>query len=62
MLEVIPAYGRDYKTPEEVLTAWEQNLDFQVAPFGPYVNKQDADNFGESVRIRFDNMKKVVGV
>lgn len=62
MLEVIPAYGRDYKTQAEVKEAWSQNLDFLIAPLGPYINKQDAENFGENVIVRYDNMRKVVGV
>lgn len=62
MLEVIPAYGRDYRNQADVKKAWMDNLDFRIAPLGPYINKQDADNFGENVIIRYDNMKKVVGV
>jgi hypothetical protein len=62
MLEVIPAYGRDYKTQAEVKAAWESNLDFLVAPLGPYINKQDAEREDANVIIRYDRLRKVVGV
>ena len=39
MLTVVPAYGRDYKSKQEVLLDWEANKDFQL-PDGRYVNKQ----------------------
>lgn len=41
--ELVPAYGRDYKTKAEVVAAWESGKDFE----GDYqlgfklVNKQD---------------------
>ena len=46
ILTVIPAYGRNYITKEQVLLDWEQNLDFKIIG-GPYVNKQQVDQVKE---------------
>lgn len=60
-LELIPAYGRDYKNQKEVKDAWNRGDDFQV-PYGPYCNKQDAEREGANVVIRYAKLMKVVGV
>lgn len=48
-MTLVPAYGRDYKTREEVLAAWESDKDFIIrdvswADNGRYVNRTDAEN------------------
>jgi hypothetical protein len=60
-LELIPAYGRDYKNQAEVKEAWNRGEDFQV-PYGPYCNKADAEREGANVIIRYAKLMKVVGV
>jgi hypothetical protein len=61
-LELIPAYGRDYKNQAEVKKAWNEQNDFLVAPFGPHINKQDAEREGANIIIRYDRLRKVVGI
>lgn len=51
-LTVLPAYGRDYRTAEEVLNDWNADKDFRISdiscPFdGKYVNRRDANNYPE---------------
>lgn len=55
-----PAYGRDYKTEEEVRADWEAGKDFlnQSLVGGTYVNKDDLVN-GETVNIRYNNLQDV---
>ena len=40
-LEVVPAYGRDYKSQKEVKADWEANMDFHIVSafaYGRYIN------------------------
>lgn len=41
-LTVIPAYGRDYMTRQEVLIDWNNDKDFQLSTTGRYLNKADS--------------------
>lgn len=48
-MTLVPAYGRDYKTADEVLKDWIGQKDFLVQDIswpgnGRYVNRQDAEN------------------
>ena len=57
MTEVIPAYGRDYKTAKEAKEAWQAGQDFIIQNFfSPYdgkpINKQDAKP-GEIIGLRY---------
>lgn len=57
MLELLPAYGRDYKTAKEAKEAWNAGKDFIIAsifhPYsGKYMNKQDAQP-GEIIGLRY---------
>lgn len=66
-LEVVPSYGRDYKTQKEVLAAWNADKDFTIVTLGPddgrQINKRDAENGGVySILIRYDRLRKVVAV
>lgn len=61
-IEVVPTYGRDYKNQREVKTAWAEGKDFRDTATGSAVNKQDADNLGLSVIVRYAKLQKVVQV
>lgn len=58
-LEVIPAYGRDYKNQKEVQFDWDGGKDFQDPFSGSFVNKQDAEQNGLKVIIRYAKQMKV---
>jgi hypothetical protein len=62
-LNLLPAYGRDYKTAKQVKEAWSQGKDFIIAdimhPYsGKPMNKQDARK-GETYMIRYDRQMKI---
>lgn len=40
MIILTPAYGRTYKTPEEILEAWFEGKDFKILN-GPYTSSRD---------------------
>lgn len=62
-LEVVPAYGRDYKNQKTVKEDWNANKDFKDPWTGSYINKADADKMPElNVNVRYDNSRKVVTV
>jgi len=65
-LEVVPAYGRDYKSQKEVLADWENNLDFQIVSvqeYGRYINKQDADREPDlNILVRYAKLQKVMAL
>lgn len=39
---IVPAYGRDYKTREDVLKDWNDGKDFKIRETGQYVSIRDA--------------------
>jgi hypothetical protein len=60
---VVPAYGRDYKSRQEVLEAWNDQKDFVIQGLqggGTYINKQDADRFNVAVKIRYQKKTKAL--
>jgi len=65
-LTLIPAYGRDYKTSAEVIKAWNNGRDFQIATVssawhGSYANKEDAEGFtGTHCKIRFNRLRDTI--
>jgi len=63
-LEVVPAYGRDYKSQAEVKADWEANMDFQIVSafaHGRYINKQDADREPDTgIIVRYAKLAKVM--
>lgn len=61
-IEVMPAYGRDYTNQKSVREDWEAGKDFQETSTRRYVNKQDADNMGLKVIIRYSKLMKVMNV
>lgn len=65
VVTVIPAYNRDYDGVDEVHEAWKSGKDFQIVGLqgnGTYINKEDADRYGVSVRVRFSKKTKVVTI
>jgi len=66
-ITVTPAYGRDFKSKQEAVAAWEAGKDFVVADMGKYmgayINKEDAQNDQiTEVNIRFKGLTQVVVV
>jgi hypothetical protein len=61
-LELVPAYGRDYKNQAAVKADWKADKDFWVAGSMMACNKSDAEREGANVIIRYDRLMKVVGV
>ena len=63
MATVIPAYGRDYKTPEDAQRDWDAGKDFVTQSidigFDQYCSKRD---FTGKVTIRFDKLQQAVEV
>ncbi len=60
-----PAYGRDYKSKRAVLADWNAGKDFVYndvrSPWdGKYANK--ADLKGQTVRLRYDRLRKLIVV
>lgn len=61
-IELLPAYGRDYKNQDEVRADWEAGKDFRHPTSGRYVNKEDAERYGLKVMVRYAGFKKVMEV
>jgi len=59
MLEVAPAYGRDYKNQKEVQADWDAGKDFMDLFSRSYINKQDAEQNDLTVVIRYAKLMKV---
>ncbi len=59
-VNLVPAYGRDYKTSAEVLADWIGRKDFRIADIGQ--GRQDGrytscdDWQGKAVRIRYNRL------
>jgi hypothetical protein len=62
-INLIPAYGRDYKSQAEVQKAWDEDKDFIVqglAGHGQATNKSESIALGVKVAlIRYARMMKV---
>lgn len=61
-IEVVPAYGRDYKNQASAKKDWNADLDFRDPESGSYVNKSGAKALGLKVIIRYDRNMKVMSV
>lgn len=65
-LTLVPAYGRDYKTKEDALKAWNEGKDFRIETAlsvwcGSYANKEDSKNFsGKHFKIRYNKLQDFV--
>ena len=68
MNQIIPAYGRDYKTIKAVKADFDANKDFIVADFsdrydGKPVNKSDIKSTGQTtILIRYSQLRKITNV
>jgi hypothetical protein len=68
VIGLVPAYGRDYKSQDEVKFDFNQGLDFLISDvFHPYagkpVNKGELEKEGVTeVKIRYASLQKVVVV
>lgn len=65
-INVVPAYGRDYKSQAEVQKDWDADKDFIVqglAGHGQATNKSDSIALGvRIVLVRYSKMMKVYSV
>ena len=64
-INVLPAYGRDYKNKKEILKDYLENKDFQVSDITnhPYLNKSDCLKMGIACLIvRYGNLRKVTSI
>ena len=61
-LDLVPAYGRDYKSKSALLADWLLGKDFQLVYSGQYTSVRDIqvirDRGISSLNIRYDNMRK----
>lgn len=64
-LNVIPGYGRDYRTKEQVVAAWNAGKDFLIQHIthrydGRYINLGDAKQYGVLyIRVRFNKKRNI---
>jgi hypothetical protein len=62
-MQLVPAYGRDYKSKKAVQADWDANLDFIAQPSGRYINKSGAKEAGlKTVYIRYKKLRSVTPV
>ena len=66
-MELVPAYGRDYKSAKAVKADFDANKDFLIVDlgsryYGKPVNKQDLAIDGAHVMIRYDRLRKVMAI
>ena len=64
-VNVLPAYGRDYKNKKEILADYLANKDFQVSDITnhPYLNKSDCQKMGIAcLIIRYSGLKKTASI
>jgi hypothetical protein len=65
MKQIIPAYGRDYKSAKAVISDFDLNKDFRVCDIsdrndGKYVNKTDLQSIGvKTVFIRYARLSRI---
>ena len=65
-LTLIPAYGRDYKTVEALLTDWKDGKDFRISTSvykydGAYTSIHDLNQFpGKHVKLRYNGCRDFI--
>ena len=64
-MTLTPAYNRDYKNKNDVLTDFNNDKDFIIndmfSPYnGKYCNKSDIKNTYKSVKIRYNKLQKII--
>lgn len=63
-LTVVPAFGRNYKTEEEVKQAWADERDFRIcdkgSPWsGAYINRQQT-KVGDKITVKFNMLQESI--
>lgn len=62
-IEVVPAYGRDYKSAKDLKSDWNAGKDFKIVTFGPddgrYINKADLRP-GDKIIARYRKLTQTV--
>jgi len=64
-INVLPAYGRDYKNKKEILKDYLDNKDFEVSDISNNgkVNKSDCLRYGVAcLIIRYSNLRKTASI
>ena len=64
-INVLPAYGRDYKNKKEILKDYLDNKDFEVSDISNKgkVNKSDCLRYGVAcLIIRYGNLRKTASI
>jgi len=64
-INVLPAYGRDYKNKKEILKDYLDNKDFEVSDISNKgkINKTDCLRYGIAcLIIRYGNLRKVASI
>ncbi len=62
-MTLVPAYGRDYTSKEQVLAAWNCFRDFVDIDTMRYVNKEDVERLDiHSVWVRYNHLRLKVCV
>jgi len=64
-LNVVPAYGRDYKSKAAAIADWDAGKDFRITDYklSGYINNADAKTYDiDSVQIRYFNNTRVATV
>ena len=63
MLELLPAYGRDYKNKKEIIFALNSNLDFLESYSLKPINKQQFKDFKlNTVLVRYKKYTKIASI
>lgn len=61
-IHALPAYGRDYRSAEQVRDAWKQGKDFRDALSGRYFSRNTAEIAGHEVWVRYARQTKILRV
>lgn len=63
-IQLVPSYGRDYSTAEEVKADWESDKDFTIVGRTAQCNKSDHLRYGDGnvALVFFDSRSKVTRV
>ena len=63
MIELLPAYGRDYKNKKEIIFALNSNLDFLESSSLKPINKQQFKDFNlNTVLVRYKKYTKIASI
>ena len=57
-IEVVPAYGRDFKTAKAAKEHWNSDKDWRETTTDRYIRKSEAESMGLKVILRFDQNRK----